>query len=76
MMNPRPPHPVLLPKGRRNAGIIAEISSGAPCPIGERAGVRGSFAAVKVNRLRGFGMDSFNSQVREDHDRLGHIGLE
>ncbi len=33
-----PPHPVLLPKGRRDAV--------APSPLGERAGVRGDFAPL------------------------------
>ena len=37
----RPPHPVLLPKGRRNAGIPAEAHSRVPSPLGERDGVRG-----------------------------------
>ncbi|MGO9485555.1 MAG: cysteine desulfurase family protein [Rhodomicrobium sp.] len=40
----RPPHPVLLPEGRRDARILAEDSSGVLSPLGERDRVRGDFA--------------------------------
>ena len=38
-----PPHPVLLPEGRRNARIIAERGSSVLSPLGERDRVRGDF---------------------------------
>jgi cobaltochelatase CobN len=57
----RPPHPVLLPKGRRDARTAALLrgsapspfderaGAGAPSPLGERVGVRGSFSAHFIN---------------------------
>ncbi|MGB9028030.1 MAG: error-prone DNA polymerase [Rhodomicrobium sp.] len=43
-----PPHPVLLPEGRRDAGTILHLGERAaappPSPLWERAGVRGSSA--------------------------------
>ena len=40
----RPPHPVLLPEGRRDPRILAEGVSSVLSPLGERDRVRGDFA--------------------------------
>ena len=45
----RPPHPVPLPKGRGGASPKGDGSSSVPSPLGEKAGVRGSFSAHFVN---------------------------
>ena len=57
----RPPHPVLLPKGRRHARTGVSLGAGAPSPLreragasapsplGERVGVRGSSSAHFIN---------------------------
>ncbi len=42
-----PPHPVLLPEGRRDPRILAEGSSSVLSPLGERDRVRGDFPAVE-----------------------------
>jgi ATP-dependent helicase/nuclease subunit B len=47
----RPPHPVLLPKGRRDARNIAEESSGVLSPLGERDKVRGDLQE-KIRRAK------------------------
>ena len=43
-----PPHPVLLPEGRRDARTVLQLgertAAPSPSPLGERAGVRGSSA--------------------------------
>ena len=44
----RPPHPVLLPKGRRNARIPAEAHSRVLSPLGERDRVRGDSANPSI----------------------------
>jgi tetraacyldisaccharide 4'-kinase len=58
----RPPHPVLLPKGRRDArnslAVEAEVRSTSPSPLGERAGVRGGLEAFEDGRL-----DVFEARV-------------
>ena len=42
-----PPHPALLPEGRRDARTSRSENSSAPSPLGERAGVRGDFPSVE-----------------------------
>jgi len=48
----RPPHPVLLPKGRRTletpSPFEERAAASSPSPLGERAGVRGDFLAIPI----------------------------
>jgi bifunctional non-homologous end joining protein LigD len=48
-----PPHPVLLPEGRRDAITLAEDNSRVLSPLGERDRVRGGFPPTDPSKLTG-----------------------
>ena len=64
-----PPHPVLLPEGRRNPGITRSENSRVLSPLGERDRVRGDFPL------------SYNALIEQTLDELAahlaqHIDME